>query len=266
MAEDDQALRERIRSHADGVPIDLPPLLPIVRRARLRGWRTRVVAACVAVVLGGALIVSLRALLPLGSGKTGPAGGTRDTYLLSNFEVQYPYMGPGGDWPEDPTKAGVLFAAQWSGTDFPGEAQCTLHVFDAGGRELGSLPFGLQNLVPVVPVWDAHALAVPVEGGTPTSASGSCGPGVKPTGDYVFTNLRVEDGRVVVDVSWGGGRPPGEAWCVLTFRLISGEIRTERFTLGAPEGEVDLGRPALPGWTPIGIECEPFTGQPPQGG
>ncbi len=234
MAEDDQALRERIRSHADGVPIDLPPLLPIVRRARLRGWRTRVVAACVAVVLGGALIVSLRALLPLGSGKTGPAGGTRDTYLLSNFEVQYPYMG--------------------------GEAQCTLHVFDAGGRELGSLPFGLENLMPVVPLWDAHALAVPVEGDTPVSASGSCGPGVKPTGDYVFTNLRVEDGRVVVDVSWGGGRPPGEAWCVLTFRLISGEIRTERFTLGAPEGEVDLGGPALPGWTPIGIECWPYTG------
>ena len=190
---------------------------------------------------------------------------TSDTYVFSDVRIEeYPYRERSVDtWTEDPTRALVAWTSSWSGSVYPGEADCTVRVYDAEGNEIGSQDAGYATYMPI----SQSRIPVPVDSGLPVAATVTCGPGTKPGGAYEFTNLRVVDrafppggADLVGDISWVGGTPPLTHACVATLEL-DGAIHTQDFTLSAGEGR-DLVITMLPAElsdaTPVSVECHPY--------
>ncbi len=275
MSSDLPRLIERVRSLADGLPVQLPSSEPVRRRARLRR-RARIAASGLAVLLlGAAVLVPLRSLAGLGD-EPEPKPGTRpwnETYVLSDFEVEYPLVVRPIDGPveRDPDQAGVRFRATWSGDVYPGEADCEIRVLDAGGNVAGTRKFSYASYGPSLghPDIDVPVQGVvPAEGGAALSADGSCGPGTPPgTGEYRFANLHMEQGdngaRLAGDVTWATSDPPLDQYCVATLEMPDGTSVERTFTLAV--GNNDSLSVLLPNSfveaIPIGIRCEPFVGQ-----
>jgi hypothetical protein len=192
-----------------------------------------------------------------------------DTYVFSDVRIEeYPYRERSGDtWIGDPMRALVAWTSSWSGSVYPGEAACTVRVYDAEGKEIGSQDSGYGTYERV----SRSSMPVPISPGIPVAAAVRCGPGTKPSGGYEFTNLHVlDDGlppdgaNLVGDISWAGGTPPLTHACVATLEL-DGAIHTQDFTLSAPEGR-DLVITMLPAElsdaTPVSVECHPYVSPP----
>jgi hypothetical protein len=226
-------------------------LVPLGRRRRRVRVASMVLAALglVAAVLGSLVLVNQAFRSPASAPAVGHDDTVdRGTYLLSDFEVTYPYQPRGADAPDD-TLAGVRFAAAWSTDLFPGHADCRLILRDASGDVVGTLPFGLDltrtpfSLAP-------HTVEVSAP---PDSADGSCEHGVYPPGPgYTFTDMQVrpdphEEGSSSISftVQWATGVFPSLRLCETHVSAIDGREIThpvgmslgqegKRITLRAP--------------------------------
>ncbi len=211
------------------------------RHTTVRNAATFVAAA--SIMLG--LVVSAEGLLA--SGRPAAAAAGVDTYVLTDFDVAYPYV-PGprdatatGDTEGigDPTSAGVTFTARWSGSSFPGQSTCHVSVYDPAGLEVGQAEFLASYATPT-----ALPPVVEVEvSGEPSTAAGTCGAGSYPPGDgYVFDNAHVDDGReaglaeISFDAHWVGQTAPGWRSCSIVVQLSDGERVTFDFGYHAPDG------------------------------
>lgn len=185
------------------------------------------------------------------------------SYTLSSLRVAFPAPATGSEGDLGGAQALVSFDARWSGSVYPGEAACTVTLYDDQGKEVARSRF---NFATSAPSTQGQEVMVPVDDGVPVSAAASCGPGTRPTGDYVFSDLRVEQGtnapRLVGHVSWGSLRPPLEGWCQAHFRRTDGSTTSYVFTLRTGEGELTvLLTDDLLDATVLGVECEPYAGQ-----
>jgi hypothetical protein len=96
--------------------------------------------------------------------------------------------------------------------------------------------------------------------GNPSTATGSCGPGTPPTGDYRFSDVTIEGTNVSMTVTWGSETPPGAAWCIATSTLADGSITSQPFTMsGSPHSIQDMQTPK--GTVDFNVTCEAYTNQ-----
>lgn len=166
-------------------------------------------------------------LLP--SEELGRANAAGDTYLLGEFKIQYPYADDRTGEP-DTDRAGVSYVSRWSGSDYPGTANCFLELKDASGSVVGTLPFTLSSLSRVAEPTPFQSLKV---SGPPTSARGGCEPGLyEERAGYVFDQARVEQAtnpetgkpipdraKVLFGVNWRGDSNPSARTCTATITL-----------------------------------------------
>jgi hypothetical protein len=273
----DDPLIERLQRMAEDLPVRISDLGPVRRRARLRKVRSRAIGGLTVTILGLAVLVPLRSLSGLGGDAVAPQDDPwTETYVLSDFEVQYPMLVPDvaanepieRDTPlkPDPTMALVTFQSLWSGDVYPGEAQCEIRVFDADGNAVGHQSLGFATYEPTTR--RPTSIEVVVDQSTPVSAEGSCGPGEPPgPGTYLFSNLHVVAGdngdHLMGDVAWSTETPPLDQYCIASFDMPDGSRHEEPFTMAVgqaedttilllPHGFVDA--------TPLGVRCEPYTG------
>lgn len=255
-----------------------PELMDAVSaRVRRRARRQRSAAAAVAAavfLLGGVLV--FRAFSP----SDGTAVGDQDygTYVLSDFRVG-PAIDPRTD-EEIPGRALVEYQVTWSTSEYPGEHLCELTVFDAGGRQVGSLEFQQASMMPDPP--GGSSIEVDVNG-TPTSAAGSCGPERIDTpvayliSDPIVVPAAHADAGIAVafHVAWpdglGEGGFPGPNACFIEVVAPDGEVFARQFfTLAVGPGRIEqdvwLGsekRSAILGQDLTAysatVRCEPYT-------
>jgi hypothetical protein len=270
MNEPERTTIARLREHADALTGELPVLDPIRRRAERRRSRRRIASVVAATVLVVGVVLPLRQLSRLGDERETTAASQpwRETYVLSRFRVIYPFVdrsGSDGSAVPDLTKAGVAYESAWSGGTYPGEAPCSIELFDKHGGRVGSQSFNFATLTPLVH-HDA-VIGIPFDGAPPVSADGTCGPATPPgPGTYVFTDLRVVtdgDDRLVADVAWSSDEPPLTQSCIASFSMADGAHDERSFTLDAGQG-ADVTLLLLPqglaGAAPLGVYCEPYTG------
>lgn len=208
-----------------------------------------------------------------------PAEPGEPTYVFSDLEVVYPFVDPIGQ-EEDFGRAGVVGTAEWSGDEFPHEAECLIEVLDKDGNVVGQLEYSFVSL-------KRHVKTTPIDGvpvtGTPASARGYCAAGdVPPPGSgYVITNPRIVNdvdrhlgkiARIVGDVAWKTPDHPGHALCEAKLVLKDGSTRVFAFTTEMLEGEQRDIVPFLPDEQAagipfdqavdvIGLSCGPITGK-----
>lgn len=237
----------------------------------VRPGRPRVATVLMAAALSGLTFIAGIALASQRSGALQPAEPGQDTYLLSGFEVIYPYVDPDVPGSKAETdQAGVTFDARWSGTTFPGSAQCETTLTDASGSTVGSLRFQFMSTPPATQ--QASPLPVDVKG-APTAASGFCAAGVTPQVSltYSFTDLSVAataagttmgPGPVLeATAHWPG--PPSDGIvqvCRAEIIMSDGTIDAYAFTLSVPDGAaLKLRLPArFAGATDPTISCAPY--------
>src|SRR6266511_3259076 len=230
-------------------------------RVRRRARRKRVAAATVAAVvflIGGTL-----AFWAFGPPQAVTLGQRSDgTYILSDFRVRPALDRQTGE--EIPDRALVEYRVTWSTPEYPGEHRCNLAVLDADGREVGSLEFEQDSMMPDPP--DGSAIEVNVSD-APASAIGSCRPERLDTPvAYV-----ISDPRVVWADGLAEGEYPGTNACVIDIFAPRGEVFvTSPFTLGTGPGRIeqdvglgDAKRSALLGQDlsaySATVRCEPYT-------
>jgi hypothetical protein len=270
MSNGDDYVIVRMRAMADRVPVAIPPSAPIRRRARVRRRGRLAASGLAALLVGVAIFLPLHSLLGLGSASnvTTGTGVWTETYFLSDFRVEYPVTPHPFSMSPTVSTAGVTFHSVWSGAVFPGEAPCEIRLFDGGDNVVGSIQFSYATYGPSSPD-HRDPFSVPVDHGVPVRAEGSCGPGTPPgTGGYRFAGLHMKLGdngaRLVGDVSWVTDDSPLDQYCVASFQMPDGSSDEESFTLSITAGK-DMTILLLPNnfadASPLGIECEPFTGQ-----
>jgi hypothetical protein len=133
-----------------------------------------------------------------------PSGGT---YRPSNVSVEFPAEAEPGQ--PDPVAA-VSFDSEWSTERYPGEAACTVRLFDSNGQVVASEQSGFAHLDPSEHV----TLTVPVADGTPVASDVDCGPGMIFTGSsYIFDDVHIVGEQVIANVTWSAGTPVGTAAC-----------------------------------------------------
>lgn len=170
---------------------------------------------------------------------------TGATYLLSGFEILYPYTPtprgspPAADAPADASRAGVGFTATWAGSEFPGEVWCEVALADRAGNAVGT-----QRFLAAYPSQLANPPYLPVEVSSPAvSASGSCEDGVHVPGPgYSFSNLEVRPAAragwstVGLTAQWVDDVNPSWRSCVLTTTLGDGTIIRSEFGFAGADG------------------------------
>jgi hypothetical protein len=142
---------------------------------------------------------------------------------------------------------------------------CRFAVYSADGSEIGSVTSEFASLDPEVP--RSAPYPVPIDGGTPVTASAECSVAEAPTGNYVVENTSFEPGpegwvRLVADVRWGDGSPPGAGLCRAVISTDDGSSRVWEFTLQVGEGRKVLGSSPTryEGATKATVTCEPYLG------
>ncbi len=172
-----------------------------------------------------------------------PASSSPDTYLLSEFRVEYPDEHGAGSASPDMARAGVTFNARWSGSRFPGNVWCSIVLKDASGAVVGTSRFLASYDTPT-------AVAPPVTvdvSAAPASADGSCESGTYVAGPgYTFDNLRVEantqdtiqgQSAITFTAHWATpGVDPSERTCALNVLSTDGQTQTSAFGYEAPDG------------------------------
>lgn len=197
-------------------------------------------------VLGAGLLIgvslanfAVRGRAPLLVGSAG-AATTGETYVLSGFKVEYPYVPLDPTADSDPTRAGLSFTAVWSGASFPGEALCTVTLINGAGDTVGSVEFPASFASePAMPVF-------PVEvSDRPASAEGTCDDGTyEPGPGYIFESPTIEASdkggwtlfRYVTH--WATETHPNWRTCGFQVTLNSGSTLTHEFGFSAPDGTV----------------------------
>jgi len=183
------------------------------------------------------LVFRGRASLLVGEAK---AATTGETYLLSDFAVEYPYVPLDPRDAPDPTRAGVSFTAVWSGDTFPGEAPCVVTLRDDTGEVVGSIEFPASFASePATPVFPVEVSDQPV------AADGSCEQGrYEPGPGYTFDDLTVEPSdqagfttlRFVAH--WATQAHPNWRSCEFRVTLTDGSSLVHEFGFSAPDGTV----------------------------
>jgi hypothetical protein len=236
------------------VPPALETLVPLGRRRRRVRMASMVLAGLglVAAVLGSLVLVNQAFRSP----PPAPADGHEDsvdrgTYLLSDFEVTYPFQPRGADAPDD-TLAGVRLTAAWSTDLFPGDAECRLILRDASGDVVGSAPVRLGlTRTPFSLSPQTVEVSAP-----PASAGGSCEHGVYPPGPgYTFTDMQVrtdshEEGWSSISfvVHWASGVFPSFRPCETHVSATDGREITHSvgMSIGQEGKEITLRAPIPP--------------------
>lgn len=225
-------------------------------------------------VVAGAIGVSLiagAATSALSSGGNpeeigAPAGPGQPTYLLSDFQIQYPYVDVNsnhlGD-EEDPSRVGVQFVTEWAGGEYPGVAICEVRALNEAGNVIGSVVADVESLVPIGGPEGWTPIAVSE---APSSLASTCEAGKRASLDagYVFSNATVEAGegsvRVVADIGWRTREAPGTQACSAVL-VADGAEQIVDFTLDAPAERlpVVLLPSSLKGAGVRQIDCAPFS-------
>jgi hypothetical protein len=176
--------------------------------------RVAVIAFATVIALGafGIVVVALRerpAPKPIGGEGRGLTE-SGSTYLLSDFEVEYPVPPP---WQGEGRYASVTYEARWSADSFPGEAACQLRLLDARDKVAATYDTGFSS-IGAGPTESEAVIRVRGES-VPVAAEGECGIGLVPDGstEYVFSNLVVEDGQLIGDVTASEEPPLGDFAC-----------------------------------------------------
>lgn len=178
--------------------------------------------------------------LVLIAGTPGPkvvkASEDSDTYLLSDFEIEYPYTDPREQVP-DSNEAVVWYRSTWSNGRYPGMVPCQLTLKDASGSVVGTHTFELSSATDVLPeLVSSEPIKV---SGPPVTAEGFCEAGSYSRGPgYAFGPPAVsrrpaapgqqasEQASISFPVSWSGSQHPGTRRCYVTVTFSDG--RSER--------------------------------------
>ncbi len=170
------------------------------KRRRVAGVTALVLAVAVGAVYGaaelmgrGAQVNEIDAADHAGDGEFTPAENGDQTYILSGFEIYYPYRAVDHIDGLDPDQqerfcrapsrerdceeltdhAGFSYQWRWSGDRFPGQLDCWVQLFTKSGELTGEQTFGLSGLEPQSrPVGD-HLVPVEVSA-EPASAKAGC--------------------------------------------------------------------------------------------
>jgi hypothetical protein len=225
------------------------------------------------VIVGafGASLVAGLAVAAFSSGMSSkevgaPAAPGQPTYLLSDFQLQYPYIDVTsnhlGD-EEDPSRVGVRFRSEWAGGEYPGVAVCEIQALNEDGNIVGSVVADVESLVPSAAPAGWTPIAVSEE---PTSFASTCEAGRRAPLDagYTFSNATVESDegsiRLVADIGWQTNDAPGTQACTATL-ATDGVQHSVDFTLDAPPERlpVVLLPTSMKGAVVRQIECVPFS-------
>lgn len=178
-------------------------------------------AARALVVFGVSVLLGAGAFF----GSAGPSNNVvlaqaeSDTYILSEFKIEYPYVDPRSDLEPQADQAIVYYKSYWSGSRFPGLVKCQISVQDAAGTTVGRIVFDLSSASRELPERVASA---PIDvTAPPASAEGGCEAGDYPEGSgYTFSRPsfarsthdatgQSDKDRVAIsfDVGWNGVHP-----------------------------------------------------------
>lgn len=221
------------------------------------------------LIAGAALLLVFIGLVPRAF--TTIAQG--DTYVLSDFDIVYPYDDPRQDIPPSDRAAEVSFSTRWPQSGYPGEAQCELTLSDAQGLVVGTLTF---DLISATNGSRAVPMVVPVSG-VPVSAEASCHDLFDNTSSRGYVVTGPTRASAVADSSPGSDSPnrtqltfqvtwqetgsePDFRTCRLMVKRVDGTLDPPtRFNLLSGDGEVTLvieGSPASV--ADANVTCGPF--------
>ena len=213
----DDELKQELGLLSQRAPEGRPDVREVTQQGRWMRWRRTAIVAGVLVVVLVASGIGVKSVLESsqrippsvvevgghsGDGNFVPADEGEPTYLLSDFEIHYPYraidhmqkMEPGSERREQycsarPSRcevladhAGVSFRWRWATLNYPGDLDCEIRLYDDSGSLVGSAIMGLSGLEPqsrgagaVIPI-EVSTEPVRVEGGCEGSRYES-GPG-----------------------------------------------------------------------------------------
>ncbi len=303
---DDTDLRRRLDAVTARTPDGDPDLGEVLRSGReAKRRRSAMVAATSILVLAGAALGATAVLgdAPqradmeiadqIGDGNFTPAQEPAPTYILSDFEIHYPYRAVDHmdgldrdqqkfcrspsrqrDCEELTDHAGFSYQWRWSGDRFPGELDCWVQLFTESGELVGEETFGLSGLEPQSRPGSNHVVAVEVSA-EPVSAKAACEESRYDAGEgYRFTYQGWEP---YAPTSSPGEAPPPDRvrllWdgevldehadsrlCRMTIWFDSGRIVRGEFTTNGVRGleEMDTAHPASDPPTDAEITCGPI--------
>lgn len=221
------------------------------------------------VVLGAGLVFFAGSQ----GGRVVKASQGSDTYLLSDFEIQYPYTDPRDQVP-DASKAVVRYRSSWSNDRYPGLVGCQLTLMDASGNVVGSHTFDLSSATDVLP---EPVSSEPINvSGPPASAEGFCEGGRYSSGaGYSFGAPGIsrrpadpgqaarQQATISIPVGWSGAHP-GTRTCFVTVTFSDGSSdRMGPFNLHlSKEGPFEFSVPLRDGVSAqdADVECESLRG------
>lgn len=225
----DDELKRRFQHLVEGIPDGVSDEVAVLRSGRKMRWRQRgliAVASAASIAVAGIgvnlLTTSTREAEPSvidtsdhAPGRFVPAKEGEPTYLLSEFEIYYPYVAvdhmqrmskhnaqrrkeycalPGRSsqcekrWDE----AGFTYAWRWSTDQFPGDVDCQVQLYTRNGEIAGETVFGLSGLESTSRPNFRHVVPVPVTE-RPTRATAECEAGVYEEGPgFDVTFVRAE--------------------------------------------------------------------------
>ena len=211
----DDELKRRFQYLSQRAPDGQPAVRDVTRQGRRRKAKRSAATACAVVVMLAASGIGVRAVMELSGnddadvldvgdqtkdGRFEPAEKGEATYLLSDFEIHYPFRaidhmnGLSGtserarrkQYCDIPTReehcekswdeAGFSYRWRWATDTYPGDVDCRVRLLSRSGAVVGELEWGLTGMQPQSSVPDV--IAVPVDG-HPSSAQAAC-----EAGDY----------------------------------------------------------------------------------
>jgi hypothetical protein len=184
-----------------------------------------------------------------------------NTYRISNVSIGQTQASP------ESRSVVVHFDMTWvSEREWPGYAECLVEVSDAIGQTIGRLQFETTSILRDP---GRGMIDVPLSGpATPDTARLTCARASRPSDDaaYIITGPQIsgteEDPRLHFHVQWEGDEAPRYQKCEAILRKADGSVGKYQFGLSVGPGPATvLLEPSYAGASPLGIACEPFTGE-----
>lgn len=291
----DDELRRRFQHLVDGIPDGARDESAVLRSGRKMRWRQRgliAVASAASIAVAGIGVNLLTtstgevepSVIDVGD-HTGertfvPAEEGEPTYLLSDFEIHYPYVAVDHmqgmskkhngqrrkqycalpsrssqcekQWDE----AGFSYAWRWSMDRFPGDVDCRVRLFTKDGQLAGQTVFGLSGLESASRENQRTVVPVPVTE-RPTRATAECEAGVYEEGpgfEVTFVRAETYDRspasdpgppderiRLIFEVKDVTEHGADTRMCRAKLWFESGKvIEGDNFTLGAAPGPLEF--------------------------
>ena len=309
----DDELKGRLQAIAQRAPEGRPDLTSVQRRGRRDSYRRRGLialssAACIALAgIGIAGLVGRESAKPrpqeaadhTGDAAFVPAEKGEPTYLLSDFEIYYPYRAidhmlgmkhrskehkklycsaPGRKHACRTRRdvAGFSYGSwRWSGDRYPGMLDCRVRLFDKHGQLAGEIISGLSGLEPRSRPGQYTLIPVPVSA-RPVSAEAECEGGRYDDGEgmrFTFKGTErylpptqpgeppeKERLKLIFDVEHLGDHVDSRL-CRMKIWFESGKVLDRVFTTNAPEGteEFETRHLASDPVTDAEVTCESIT-------